>query len=209
MDRHEEDTMSAETTGRRPVIRTDATFIAEPVYEETTRHRAYRYMMAITRITLGWVFLWAFLDKTFALGFGTGRNPETGAVDYFGQGAAWLNGGSPTEGYLGSRDGTFADAFTWMAGSTWADWLFMMGLLGIGVALVFGFAMRIAAASGALLMSFMWLASIRLDNNPIVDDHVVYGLVMVVLAIAGANKTLGLGRVWEKIPLVDRHGFLK
>jgi hypothetical protein len=33
------------------------------------------------RIALGWTFLWAFLDKAFALGFATGRNPETGAIE--------------------------------------------------------------------------------------------------------------------------------
>src|SRR3972149_10323627 len=53
------------------------------------------YLWAAGRILLGWVFLWAFLDKAFALGFSTGRNPETGAVDLFGEGAAWLNGGGP------------------------------------------------------------------------------------------------------------------
>lgn len=201
--------MAAETPARAPVLRTDASFIAEPVYEETSRHRAYRYMMAATRIALGWVFFWAFLDKLFALGFGTGRDPETGAVDYFGEGAAWINGGSPTEGFLGSREGTFADAFTWMAGDTWADWLFMIGLAGIGAALLLGVTIRIAAVSGALLMVLMWLAEIRLENNPIVDDHIIYALVLGVLALAGANKTLGLGKVWERIPLVARHGFLK
>ena len=35
----------------------------------------------------------------FALGFGTGRL-EDGTIDFFGKGAAWLNGGSPTEGVL-------------------------------------------------------------------------------------------------------------
>ena len=201
--------MAAETPARAPVLRTDASFIAEPVYEEYVRHRAYRYMMADTRIALGWVFFWAFLDKLFALGFGTGRDPETGAVDYFGEGAAWINGGSPTEGFLASREGTFADAFTWMAGDARADWLFLLCLAGIGAALLLGVTIRIAAVSGALLMVFMWLAEIRLDNNPIVDDHIIYALVLGVLALAGANKTLGLGKVWERIPLVARHGFLK
>jgi len=33
----------------------------------------------ISRIALGWVFLWAFLDKAFALGFATGRL-ESGGI---------------------------------------------------------------------------------------------------------------------------------
>ena len=58
--------------------------------------KAFRYVAAALRLSLGWVFMWAFLDKTFALGFGTGRDGETGVVDRFGD-AAWINGGSPTE----------------------------------------------------------------------------------------------------------------
>ena len=41
--------------------------------------RAFRYVAGILRLSLGWVFLWAFLDKAIALGFNTGRNPDTGS----------------------------------------------------------------------------------------------------------------------------------
>ena len=53
----------------------------------------------LLRIAMGWTFLWAFLDKAFALGFSTGRNPETGVIDFFGK-DAWINGASPTDGVL-------------------------------------------------------------------------------------------------------------
>ena len=43
---------------------------------------------AALRISLGWVFLWAFLDKAFGLGH------ETAHAD------AWIRGGSPTKGFL-------------------------------------------------------------------------------------------------------------
>ena len=55
---------------------------------------------AAIRISLGWTFLWAFLDKMFALGHETGVDATTGAVDYFGP-AAWIHGGYPTAGFLG------------------------------------------------------------------------------------------------------------
>jgi thiosulfate dehydrogenase (quinone) large subunit len=181
-----------------PVLTSDTTFIAEPVHEETPRHLAYRYTMAATRLALGWVFLWAFLDKTFGLGHET---PSDGS---------WINGGSPTEGFLANAPtGPFADFYKDIAGAAWADWLFMLGLGGIGIALMLGVAMRIAAVSGALLLVMMWSAVLPPENNPVLDDHIVYALVLGVLALAGANKTLGLGRVWERIPLVARFGFLK
>ena len=44
-------------------------------------------------------------------------------------------GGSPTKGFLSSVDvGPFTTAFHAIAGTWWADWLFMLGLLGVGVA---------------------------------------------------------------------------
>ena len=54
--------------------------------------------LAALRIAFGITFLWAFLDKTFALGFHTGYDQE-GNLDRFGP-AAWINGASPTEGFL-------------------------------------------------------------------------------------------------------------
>lgn len=195
------------TTDRAPAVFTD-TFLAEPVHEETPRHRAYRYMLGLSRLSLGFIFLWAFLDKTFALGFATGKDPE-GNLDRFGD-AAWINGGSPTEGFLtfGTK-GPLKDFYSSMAGSAWADWLFMAGLLGIGLALTLGIAMRIATATGSLLLIMMWSAALWPENNPFVEADLVYAIVLVALALAGANKTLGFGRAWERIPLVQRYGFLK
>ena len=97
---------------------------------------AYR-VLAVLRIAFGLTFLWAFFDKMFALGFHTGYD-QAGNLDRFGD-AAWINGGSPTEGFLAfGADGPFKDFYNNIAGAAWADWLFMLGLLGIGIALTFG-----------------------------------------------------------------------
>ena len=47
-----------------------------------------RYVWGALRIGIGWIFLWGFLDKLFGFGFATARE------------SAWLNGGSPTFGFL-------------------------------------------------------------------------------------------------------------
>jgi thiosulfate dehydrogenase [quinone] large subunit len=85
----------------------------------------------------------------------------------------------------------------------------MVGLAGIGTALVLGVAMRIAAVAGAALLVMMWTAVLPPANNPFMDDHLIYALVLGVLALTAAGHTLGLGRVWEKFPLVARYGALK
>ncbi len=185
------------THQEQPVLRLDGPFLAEPTYEETSRHRAYRFTLAAIRLGLGFTFLWAFLDKTFGLGFAT---PAA---------KAWINGGSPTLGFLGNVEGPFAGFYQSFAGAGWANWLFMIGLLGIGLALMLGVAMRIAAASGALMLVMMWTAVLPITTNPFVDYHIIDALVLVVLALTAAGKTLGFGRAWEKIPFVHNHGILK
>jgi thiosulfate dehydrogenase [quinone] large subunit len=192
-------TITGHTTSTgRPVLRTDDAFLAEPVHEETPRHTAYRFTLAATRLALGWVFLWAFLDKLFGLGHETASK------------AAWINGGSPTDGFLAhAPKGPFASFYNGIAGSAWADWMFMIGLAGIGVALILGVAMRIAAVSGAALLVMMWSAVLPPDNNVFMDDHLIYALVLVVLALTAAGRTFGFGRIWERIPFVRENGFLK
>ncbi|MGZ5403491.1 MAG: hypothetical protein ACXWDL_02455 [Nocardioides sp.] len=161
--------------------------------------------IAVLRIAYGFTFLWAFFDKLLALGFATGKD-EAGNVDRFGD-AAWINGGSPTEGFLSfgvPEDNPFKDVFTSMAGQAWVDWLFMIGLLGIGVSLLSGTAMRIGTAAGAVMYALMYLAVLPLENNPVVDDHLIGVIVMVVLVLANAGRTWGLGRWWESHDLVQR-----
>jgi thiosulfate dehydrogenase [quinone] large subunit len=161
--------------------------------------------LAVLRLSTGFVFLWAFLDKTFGLHYSTSSAK------------AWINGGSPTKGFLmGVEVGPLQSTFHSIAGTWWANSLFMLGLLGIGVALMAGVAVRIAAASGVLLLAGMWLASwpmARFDStgaptgstNPFVDDHLTQALIVIVLALTYAGTTWGLGRVWARIPFVSRH----
>jgi len=166
--------------------------------------------IAVLRIAFGVTFLWAFFDKLLALGFHTGYDQE-GNLDRFGD-AAWINGGSPTEGFLSfgvPANNPFKDVFTSMAGQGWVDWLFMIGLLGIGVTLLSGVAMRIATAAGALLYAMMYVAVLPLENNPIVDDHLIGVIVMAVLFLAYAGRTWGLGHWWESQEIVQKHPVLR
>jgi thiosulfate dehydrogenase [quinone] large subunit len=159
---------------------------------------ALRYVAGALRLSLGWIFLWAFLDKMFGLGH------ETKSAQ------AWIHGGSPTKGFLSKgAAGPFEDFYHSIAGAAWADWLFMIGLAGIGIALITGVAMRIAAGAGALMLVLMWTVVLPPENNPFMDDHIVYALALVALALMGAGRYLGLGAVWERLAIVQRFPFLK
>ena len=175
-----------------------------PVRQGAPVHRA----VDILRIALGFTFLWPFLDKLFGLGYST-----TSAH-------SWINGGSPTKGFLGHVEvGPFQAAFRSIAGAGWADWLFMLALLGIGVALLAGAGLRIAAVSGTILLIMMWAAEWPLaqftsggvatgSTNPFLDYHLIYAAGLVVVAVFGVASSWGLGKWWSKLPFVAEHSFL-
>ena len=181
---------------------------ADPTRAGTVITTGAARFLAVFRVVLGFEFLWAFLDKTFGLGYAT---PAA---------RAWINGGSPTKGFLSRvAVGPFEATFHAWAGAAWADWLFMVGLLGIGVALILGIGLRIAAVSGTLMMLGMWAAEWPLakvtsageptmSTNPIVDYHIIYALALIALAVTYAGHTWGLGRRWARLPFVQRNRWL-
>ncbi|WP_027661303.1 DoxX family membrane protein [Salinispora fenicalii] len=165
---------------------------------ETGQGRTARYVLAGIRLALGWIFLWAFLDKLFGLG----RATETDS--------AWINGGSPTNGFLSfGATGPFKGFYNSIAGAAWADWLFMIGLAAIGTALLLGIGIRVAAATGGLLMVLMWTAALPPANNPFMDDHLIYAAVLAVIALLNVGDTWGFGRAWAGLPIVRRMPWLR
>jgi thiosulfate dehydrogenase [quinone] large subunit len=186
--------------------------------EDTTTHAkidgaaplttAARQVLAVLRIAFGLTFLWAFFDKLLALGFSTGKAPN-GTVDRFGD-AAWIHGGSPTKGFLAfGADGPFKDFYHSIAGAAWADWAFMLGLLGIGLALTFGVGMRFAAVAGGVLYLLMWSVVLPPANNPVIDEHILGAITVVALALTNAGDTWGLGRWWTRTDVVEHHPALR
>lgn len=85
---------------------TDRSLVTEPV----VRSAPGRKILAALRIVVGFNFSWSFLDKLLGLNYTTA--PES----------AWIEGGSPTEGYLrGASDGWLGPVWEAMAGSVVVD----------------------------------------------------------------------------------------
>lgn len=136
---------------------------------------------AALRYAMSFVFLWAFADKTFGLGYATTADK------------AWIAGGSPTSGFLlHGTHGPFAAFFQSLAGSTAIEWFFMVGLLGIGLGLLLKQYVKWAVLAGMIMMLLMYLASFPPENNPIVDEHLIYILVLAVLAIEDKRPRTGV-----------------
>jgi thiosulfate dehydrogenase [quinone] large subunit len=157
-----------------------------------------QYAWGLVRIALGFTFFWAFIDKLFGFGFAT--TPAK----------SWLAGASPTIGFLThATKGPFASVFQGLAGQGWVDALFMAGLLLIGVALLAGIAMRLAAHSGMLLLALMYLAAIPPINNPILDEHIIYILILFAFTQMKVGYWMGLGKWWDSQSIVKKNHFLE
>jgi len=152
-----------------------------------------QYAWVGLRMVLGWTLLWAFFDKMFGLGYATSSD------------RAWINGGSPTSGYLqfavsGPLSGIYQD----MAGNGIVDSLFMLALISVGVAMILGVGTRISGMAGAALMLLLWSTHIPPENNPVTDDHIVYAILFVAMIFVRPGRWLGLGEWWSKTWLVKR-----
>ncbi len=165
--------------------------------------------LAVLRIVLGFVFLWAFLDKTFGLNYST---PSERSI---------INGGSPTKGFLSSiAVGPLESTFHSIAGTWWADGLFLLGMLGLGLALILGIGLRVAAVAGMVMLAMLWFSEFPParhtssgegtdSTNPLVDLHLVYAIGLITLAATSAGNTWGLGRWWSRLPVVRDHAWLR
>ncbi len=154
------------------------------------------YILAFIRISLGLIFLWAFFDKLFGLGFSTPSE------------SSWLSGASPTVGFLefGTK-GPLANLFQSLAGSAIVDWIFMISLLLISICLILGIARKITCYSGALMLFLMWLAVLLPEHHPFLDEHIIYALILIFLA--NTKTKISLASWWESKKIVKENSFLK
>jgi thiosulfate dehydrogenase [quinone] large subunit len=169
---------------------------------ELVKSIAGRRSLAVLRIATGFIFLWAFLDKTFGLGFSTASA------------ASWINGGKPSQGFLNSPAvvGPLKPFFAAIA-SPASDVLFMLGMLAIGVAVILGIGLRVSAVAGTVILIFMYLAEWPFaanagSTNPLVDYHIIYALSLITAALLFEGDTWGLGRSWKRLSIVQKHRWL-
>ncbi len=158
----------------------------------------FKTTLGILRIFMGLIFLWAFFDKLLGLGFATTAEK------------AWIAGGSPIFGFLSfGVHGPLANFYHSIASSSLVAWLFMLGLLFIGITLTFGIAVRLGALAGVCMMALMYSALIPPENHPFIDEHLIYMLVMFLLMFSESGKYFGLSNQWAQTKLVQKYGFLK
>jgi thiosulfate dehydrogenase [quinone] large subunit len=144
----------------------------------------FGYALLGLRVVMGWTLFYAGITKVL--------NPEWTASGFL------LNAipeGNPFAGFWP----ILANEYIGLV-----DPLNAWGLTLVGVALIFGAFVRWAAFWGAVMMLFYWAASLPLENGLVVDDHIVYALLLFGLGAFGAGRLFGLDAVIEKTEFVQR-----
>jgi thiosulfate dehydrogenase (quinone) large subunit len=132
-----------------------------------------KLIMTLLRVSLGWLMFYAGITKVL--------NPE------------WSAGG-----YLRSAK-TFSGLYQWFAQPEilpTINFLNEWGLTLLGVALILGVGVRLASAPGALLMILYYVPILEFPyistHSYIVDEHIIYASVFLLLGALGAGRVWGL-----------------
>ena len=154
--------------------------------------RSHQIGIAVLRIVVGVIFLWAGLEKLFA------AEPFTAAgFLQFGTGGAmgWpFVSGEVAEGTVFNPTHDFWAAIaTNEAAMSVINILVPFGQIGIGLGLTLGLLTRFSAAMGTLMMLFFFVAAWEFDFG-IVNQHLTYAVVTAFLGLIGAGNYSGLDR---------------
>ena len=131
--------------------------------------------LMLLRLALGWMMLYAGLSKILA--------PQ------------WTS-----KGYMAGAK-ILPEFFNWLALPNImpiTDFLNQWGLTLIGLSLLLGFFVRISSVFGLALMTLYYLPLIdpalcpKMEHSYVVDEHIIYALVFLVLAVFNAGKAWGI-----------------
>ncbi|MFA5487329.1 MAG: hypothetical protein WDA05_04840, partial [Candidatus Methanomethylophilaceae archaeon] len=83
----------------------------------------------------------------------------------------------------------------------------------LGIALILGIGMKLAAVGGTLLLLLMYVSLFPLtkagSTNPLVDYHIMYMFLLWAFYLSNAGDVLGLGKWWKEQSLVARFPILE
>lgn len=159
-------------------------------FEVTYTLEATAWGLLAVRLVLGWVFLFAGIEKL--------------GVDEGWTSAGFLSHMSPDNPFQGVFDG--------LAGDAWVDFIVPWSQVAIGLALITGTLLRGAAFLGALQMIHFWAASLTgglFDGLPIgygwfISEHLVHAAGLFAIASLGAGRLLGVdGWLEQREPIVS------
>lgn len=144
------------------------------------------------------LFGWGFVLLRIALG-----------LLYLNAGVTKFGGDWSAEGFLQHASGPLSTWFVSLAGNPVVDAMNAWGLTFLGLALIFGFAVRPAAIAGIVLMVLYYLADFTGNTaHGYIDEHIIYALVLALFATGGAGHIFGLNGL-ALASLRRPHGIVK
>jgi thiosulfate dehydrogenase (quinone) large subunit len=159
---------------------------------------------AVLRITLGLLYLWAFVSQGFGLLYANndGKTPTSYGWHFsYNSSAGWISSGfkhSPTAAYIGGTHGPLAFIVQKLPTGL-DDFGWMFALIGLGIALTLGIFMRIAGWGGFALNILIWFSGFPPSNNPVIDGtHTVYAVLLLLLMFLHAGHRWGFGDWWSR-----------
>ncbi len=142
-------------------------------------NKSIKIPIFLLRLTLGWIFFYAGITKIL--------NPEWSA-------AAFLQ-----------KAKTFPLFFQWLANSQNIDWVNFLNSWGpflIGISLILGALVRWSSLAGILLMILYYLPAFDFpyagSNSYLIDQHIIYILVLLLLYRIHAGQIWGLDAILRK-----------
>ncbi len=148
--------------------------------------------VAVLRIGVGIIFLWAGLGKL--LGSGASGFSAAGFLSHATDGTlGWpFVTGTPAEGTIFNPTHAFWVSLSQNAAAmNVVNALVVTGEIGIGIALILGLFTRFAAAMGTLMMLLFFVAAWEFSDG-IVNQHLTYAIICAAIAGLGAGKYYGL-----------------
>jgi len=151
-----------------------------------------QFGVALLRVVVGVIFIWAGADKVFNSGpkgfdaSGYLKFATNGSIGWpFISGAA-----DPKHVYNPTHDFWVSLAGNAQA-MTVVNSLVVAGETLIGIALILGIVTRFASVMGALMMMLFFFAGWEFTNG-VVEQHLTYAVVLLALAGMGAGNYFGL-----------------
>jgi len=148
--------------------------------------KSAQVVLALLRIAMGWMMLYAGLTKVF--------NPKWTA-------AAYLQNAK-----------TFTGFFQWLASPEnigLVNFINAWGPTFLGISLILGIGIRFSSLLGAILILLYYFPILQFPYpNPhsyVVDDYIIYALVLIFFAAVRAGKYYGLENWCANLPLCRKY----
>ena len=113
-------------------------------------------------------------------------------------------------GYLTNAK-TFPGFYGWVVSPEnigWVNFLNEWGLTLIGVSLILGLGVRLSSILGAILMLLYYFPVLefpKVEHGFIVDDHLIYAVVLAFLATVRAGRYYGLDNWCANLPICRKY----